>query len=373
MKRIVVVGSKADSLIYFRGALLKEMVKNGHNVFACGTNASRSTRDLLAEMGVVYEEIKLDRTGINPLYEILTFINYYKLFRRINPDIFLGYTIKPIVYGSLAARLAGVPRIFSMMEGLGYTLMNLEFKARILGLITKNLYRLALRYNYKIFFLNPDNLNVVLHKGILKDADKAIIINGIGVDIDKYKPKQYPLEITFLLIARLLRDKGIQEYAHAAKIVKRKYPKIKFVLIGPSDDHNPNAITKRERKSWVESGALEYQGRKDDVRPAISQSSVYVLPSYHEGLPVTVMEAMAMGRPIITTLAPGCRETVNQGENGLLIPIKDVPALVKAIEYFIKSPDEIQRMGDASRRIAEEKYDRDKVNSVIVQSMELNY
>lgn len=257
------------------------------------------------------------------------------------------------------------------MEGLGYTLMNPEFKARILGLITVKLYQLALRYNYIIFFLNPDNLTSVLQKGMLKDATKAIIISGIGVDINKFRPKKFPYEIALLLIARLLRDKGIQEYTQAAKIVKQKYTKTKFILVGASDDLNPNAISQQERKTWVESGVVEYLGLQMDVRPAISQSSVYVLPSYHEGLPVTVMEAMAMGRPIITTLAPGCRETVIHGENGLLVPIKDIPALVNAFEYFIKNTEEIIRMGNASRRITEEKYDRNKVNKIIVRSMEL--
>ena len=371
MARILILGSFPDSLILFRGRLLKEMVHRGHDVFACAPGASAQIREKLSGMGVTYCDIPLERTGMNPIADLRTLVALFRLFRRIEPEVFLGYTIKPVLYGSLAAAAAGVARRYSMIEGLGFTFMGNGIKSRMVGIFASRLYRVALHFNTRVFFLNPDNLNFFIERRLLRDPQRAVMLNGIGVDLQHFAPAPLPEEPSFLLIARLLRDKGVCEYAAAARRMREKHPGVRFRLVGWLDRDNPDTISEQELDSWIDAGDIEYMGRMDDVRPAIRDCSVYVLPSYHEGTPVSVLEAMSMGRPIITTDAPGCRETVRHGENGMMVPTGDVDALVEAMEHFVQYPDKIRQFGLASRTVAEKKYDVHDVNEVILQSMEL--
>jgi len=371
MARVLIFGSVVESLITFRGPLLQEMLNSGHQVFACAPYPTKDITDRLADMGVSYREVDIKRTGISPIDDIRSLTGLVNLFKEIKPDVFLGYTIKPVIYGSFAARLVGVPRIYSMITGLGYAFTAKGFKSRVVGLIAKRLYSLALSVNQKVFFQNPDDLQLFMEKGLIKIPEKAVMVNGSGVDIDVFRPVPYPESLSFLLIARLIKDKGIYEYVEAARIIRQKYPAVKFRLVGFIDE-NPSAISEQELQALVEAGTIEFLGRLLDVRPAIAESSVYILPSYREGTPHSVLEAMAMGRAIITTDTPGCRETVNDGENGFLVPVKEVSGLVESIEQFIQQPAKIELMGQASRRIAEQKYDVHKVNAVILNAMGLS-
>ncbi len=369
-KTIIVIGNFADSLIKFRGPMLQEMVKRDHQVVACAPEASVEIQNALHAMGVEYRNVPIERAGLNPIKDIQTIYRLVDLFRKIKPDIFFGYTVKPVIYGSLAARLAGMPQIFSMIEGLGYAFTG-ELSSRLfLRSIIILFYRLSVKMNKNVFFLNPDDINLFAQLGILKNQEQAVLINGAGVDLNFYSPAPFPDKLSFLLIARLLKDKGIREYAEAARIIKRKYPYVVFRLVGWIDD-NPASISKDELQFWVREGTIEYLGKLSDVRPAIAASSVYVLPSYREGTPRTVLEAMSMGRPVITTDAPGCRETVREGRNGFLIPVRDVTALVKAMKRFIEEPELIAKIGQQSRQVAVEKYDVRKVNAVILETMGL--
>jgi glycosyltransferase involved in cell wall biosynthesis len=371
MARVLMFGSLPESLITFRGPLLKQLVETGHETFACAPNASKKVKDILADMGVAYINITLDRTGLNLIQDMLSVIKLVKTFKVIKPEVFLGYTIKPVIYGSIAAQLAGIPKIFSLISGLGYTFSGTDFKAKMLKGVVKNLYSLALGSNNKIFFQNQDNLELFKSYGFLSDSTQAVLVNGSGVDIDMYIPKPFPRNLSFLLLARLIKEKGIYEYAEAAKDIKQRYPSVRFSMAGIVEKH-PSAISKQALLSWAESGAIDYLGALRDVRPAIENSSVYVLPSFYpEGQPRSVLEAMAMGRPVITTDTPGCRETVHHGRNGFLIPPRDADALIQAMEYFINRPDDIATMGMASRQIAIEKYDVHKVNKVMLTAMGL--
>ena len=197
------------------------------------------------------------------------------------------------------------------------------------------------------------------------------MLNGTGVDLAHFSPAPFPERFSFLLIARLLKDKGVREYAAAARRVRQRNPEVSFRLVGWIDGDNPDTISERELESRIDSGDIEFIGRLDDMRPALRECSVYVLPSYHEGIPVSVLEAMATGRPVITTDAPGCRETVRHGETGLMVPVADVDALVRAMEYLVHNPDDVQRFGQAARDLAEHKYDVHRVNAVMLSSMEL--
>lgn len=366
---VVVIGAHAESLLAFRGPLMQAMAAQGHRVVACASGGSPALRAALADLGIAYRDVPLRRTGLNPLHDLLSLCALVGLLRALRPDALLVYEAKAVVYGGLAARLTRVPAIFAMIEGVGYAFTSTELRARIAGLAARWLFRAALRGAVKVFFLNPDNRSLFERLG-LSAPRQAVLLNGIGIDLEEFRPAPLPKRPCFLLIARLLRDKGIVEYAEAARILKAKYPEISFRLVGWIDDR-PMAIREGELRAWVDEGVIEFLGRLDDVRPAIAGSSVYVLPSYHEGLPRTVMEAMAMGRPIVTTDAAGCRETVAQGENGWLVPIGDVPALAAAMEHFIRHPDQIATMGAASRRIAVARYDVHEVNDMIIEAMRL--
>ncbi|MBL4608253.1 MAG: glycosyltransferase family 4 protein [Pseudomonadales bacterium] len=374
MARIVLVGGYAESLINFRGDLLVTMVQAGHDVIACAPAASPDTIEALAAWGVVYQPLPLARTGLNPFEDIRTFLALIKLFRKVQPDAVLAYTIKPVIYGSLAAKVASVSPIYSMITGLGNAFVATGFKAKVIGLLVSFLYRLGLSVNKQIFFQNPDDLAEFKRRGLLGSGGghyvKGVLINGSGINTENFKVCGFPENIRFLLIARLLKDKGLSEYAQAAAIIKKKYPKVEFDLVGWLDE-NPACISQAQLDDWVSSGTVNYLGKLNDVRPAIANASVYVLPSYREGTPRTVLEAMAMGRPVITTSAPGCKETVVDGGNGFLVAVKNVDELVAAMEKFILNPELVVKMGKCSREIAEEKYDVRKVNKVILETMGL--
>jgi glycosyltransferase involved in cell wall biosynthesis len=369
--KIAVIAGLAESLINFRGPLLTTLAKGGHEVIAIAPGENPEIAGKLRKVGVSYCAVELERTGMNPVRDIRALLRMTLKLRSINPDIVLGYTIKPVIFGSLAARLAGVPHIFSIITGLGYAFMKQNFKQSMVNRIVSCLYRIVLAFNEKVFFQNPDDMSLFCRQRLIGNRDKAELLNGSGVDLDYFG--QVPAQTirpVFLLIARLLKNKGIDEYAEAARILKTRYPTAEFRILGPFDS-NPAAVEKHRISEWQKAGIIKYMGETSDVRPFIAEASVYVLPSYREGTPRSVLEAMAMGRPVVTTTAPGCRETVIDGENGFLVPVKDKHALARAMEKFIINPDLVATMGQRSREIAEDKYDVHKVNSVIMEAMGL--
>lgn len=380
MKKVLVISALPDSLIRFRYQLIKDIAASGHTVTASGADSDSlsgcmSGADVsgeLGKLGVTYRSFPLDRTGTNPLRDLTTLRYLYKLCREVKPDTVFAYTVKPVVYGSIAARLAGVKSIYSMVTGLGYGVSDESAGNPIVVGIVRRLYSLAFSANKTVIFQNPDDCAELKNKGMIAPRTKTAIVNGSGVDLTNFTPTELPTDKPrFLLIARLLRDKGIREYAEAARIVKAKHPEAQFTLVGPLDPH-PDAVTRDELDSWVSDGILEWLGPVADVRPSVSASNVFVLPSYHEGTPRTVLEAMAMGRPIITTDAPGCRQTVIDSDNGFLVAPRDAESLAAAMEKVILQPDMISSMGKRSRQLAEDKYDVRKVNQHMLEIMELN-
>lgn len=367
MARILIVSHYARSLLNFRGELIRKLVGLGHEVTALAPEEGFAEK--VRALGAEYIQIPLDRTGLNPVKDAGTFLTLVRLMRRIKPDMVLSYAIKPVIYGSLAAGWTRVLRSYSMITGLGFVFVNGDADRGLLRRLVRTLYRLSLKHNAVVFFQNPDDLRLFQEEELLGRKTKPVLINGSGVDLERFyyvPPRTRP--VAFLLIARLIWDKGVREYVEAARLLKQRYPEVSFQLLGPFDS-NPAAIQERHVTDWTAEGIIEYLGRTDDVRPYIAASSVYVLPSYREGTPRSVLEAMAMGRPVITTDAPGCRETVVPGMNGFLVPVKDAAALAAAMEKFILNPEMIVPMGEKSRQIAEEKYDVHKVNQVILQSM----
>jgi len=384
--RILIMGGIAKSLINFRGPLINKIIACGHSVATTANGHDHIVERKLKRMGGEYYPIRLSRAGINPIVDLVTFINLMRLISRIHPDILLTYTIKPVIYGGLAARLCGVPSVYSMITGLGYPFMESpSLIQRFSGLIAQMLYRLSLKKSRKVFFQNSDDQTLFLEKGLVR-SDQPVLINGSGVDLDHFAPSELPDEPIFLMIGRLLADKGIREYVEAAGRIKKRFPHARFFLVGNLDP-NPNSVRESDLRQWQKNGIIEYFGYLEDVRPVIQKCRCYILPSYREGTPRTVLEAMAMGRPIITTDAPGCRETVLLtpkgkrqrerregvmiGENGFLVRIRDVESLVIAIKQFIEAPHIAEKMAKRSREIAEEKFDVHKVNAVILNAMGL--
>jgi glycosyltransferase involved in cell wall biosynthesis len=258
-----------------------------------------------------------------------------------------------------------------MITGLGMALGGEQRRSRWLRPMIGLMCRLSVGHSRRIFFQNPDDLRAFERLGIVRDAEQPVLINGSGVDLEAFRPAPLPASISFLLIARLFREKGIREYVEAARLIRARHPQVRFRLVGWIDRH-AGAIPEDELAGWQREGVIEFLGRLEDVRDAIAASSIYVLPSYYrEGTPRTVLEAMAMGRPVVTTNAPGCREPVRHGVNGYLVPPRDVRALAQALQRFIDQPQLMATMGRQSRRLAEERYDVHKVNAVILQTMGL--
>ncbi|RWP10332.1 MAG: glycosyltransferase family 1 protein [Mesorhizobium sp.] len=363
--KLVLLGSFAPSIVNFRGSLIKSVVAQGHVLHAAAPNISDQVKAELVGLGAQPSQIPMSRSSFNPFKDIATFRSLKALFDSVKPDVIIPYTLKPVVWGTLAARASGVRRIVPMITGLGYAFTEgYEPKRLLARVVATVLYRLALARADIVLFQNADDMAQFRKSGLLPRRVPSAVINGSGVDLEHFSPAALPEKPSFLMIARLLGDKGVREFGEAARIVKARHPEAPIRLVGYLDG-TPNSISQAELDAILASG-VEFLGRLDDVRPAIAQSSVYVLPSYREGTPRSVLEAMAMGRAIITTDAPGCRETVVDGRNGYLVPPRDAQTLAEAIERFIANPALIAGMGAESRRIVETKYDVHMVNARIM-------
>lgn len=374
MKSILVAASYSPSLVNFRGALLAAMRARGHRVHVCapGLSVDNASRDWLEARGIICHDIALSRAGLNPLKDLGTLVALVRLMRKIRPDVFLGYTIKPVIWGVSAARMARVSKRVALITGLGYAFTGQASGLRsVVQRIARILYAFAMRSAHLVIFQNPDDRADFQRLGLLPETTQSELVNGSGVDTRHFAFAEFPQgALRFLLIARLLGDKGIREYANAAARLRDAVPAVECHLVGGLDP-NPNGISRSEVDTLMRDSGIIWHGELDDVRASIAQCHVYVLPSYREGTPRSVLEAMSMGRAIITTDAPGCRETVMAGENGFLVPVRDADALAAAMHRFIEWPHLVPQMGEQSRRIAEEKYDVRKVNAQMMEAMGL--
>jgi glycosyltransferase involved in cell wall biosynthesis len=305
---------------------------------------------------------------MNPCSDLLSLATYISLFRNLRPDVYFGYTAKPVIYGVLAAWLAGVPRRVAMITGLGYGFQGNSRRAFLRAVVT-NLYRAALSRATNVIFQNPDDLQTFQSLRLLPLRSKTSVVNGSGVDLARFQPHPLPQgPLVFLMIARLLGDKGVREYVNAARLIAKEHPEVRFLLVGPRD-LGPDAIPAAELAQWVSEGIIAYLGEQRDVRPFLAACSVYVLPSYREGTPRSVLEAMATGRPVITTDAPGCRQTVEEGVNGFLVRPKTAGAVADAVRRFVEDPGLIPRMADASLFRVRTLFDVRDVNRIILTTI----
>jgi len=316
--KFLMICSYLPSALNFRGKLLEAIAHQGYEIHIMAPELRTFPDEYhqLQSLGYTVHDIPMQRTGTNPLSDLKLLKHLYQNIRQIQPDYVLSYTIKPVIYGTLASWLAKIPHRFALITGLGYAFQNVESgKRSLFQKMVHGLYAQALKHSDKVFFQNPDDLKLFQDMHLLDAEKPTVVVNGSGVNVQDFDVLPLPqndagtVKASFLLITRLLGDKGVREYAEAARIIKAKHPATEFHLVGWIDD-NPSAISQAELDEWIADGRLKYWGKLSDVRPTIAESSVYVLPSYREGTPRTVLEAMAMGRAIITTDAPGCRETV---------------------------------------------------------------
>ena len=365
-KTVLILGSYAPSLVHFRGALIRAIAERGHKVVAAAPLISPEIGARLRDLGAEARELPLVNASLNPLAMLRSLREVRRLIRQLRPSVLISYTIKPVILGALAGNAERVPTIVSLITGVGYAFTDgREAKRRISRAIAAPLYRLALARSTTTIFQNPDDQALFRDLALIGSGTETHVVNGSGIDVEHFATAPLPERTSFLMIARLLKDKGIREFAEAAKRLKTAHPEVPISLVGYLDP-SPDSLTQAELDDLVRCG-IDYRGALEDVRPAIGEASVYVLPSYREGTPRSVLEAMAMGRAIVTTDAPGCRETVEHGTNGLLVPPRDADALYDAMMKFVDNPALAASMGPQSRAIAERKYDVHKVNAHMLQ------
>lgn len=376
MKFLLIAGF-AKSLTGFRKPLILALLEQGLTVHVAAPELSSnaSVTSELNALGVITHDISMQRTGMNPIADVKAMFALRRLMKEIKPNYFMGYTIKPVIYGNLAAWLAGVPHRFALITGLGYAFVDDDqsFKRKAVNQIVVRLYAAALKRCQTIFFQNHDDEALFRRLGIFGKNSTSIVVNGSGVPVSEYafEPAPQSEAPVFFLMARLIAAKGVRVYAEAAKQIKQTHPKARFIIAG-SLDTNPDAISEQELNSWIENDIIDYRGRLSDVKPVLKECSVYVLPSYYrEGVPRSILEALSVGRAVITTDSVGCRETVIDGVNGFLVPVKDAAALANAMLKFIEQPELIVTMGKRSREIAEQKYDVEIVNRQMLEGMGL--
>lgn len=358
----MLLGSFAPSLLTFRAPLIKALVARGYEVIAVAPGIDATLTDQLRVLGASARDVSLGRASLNPRKALRTRGDLARLFRALAPDTVIAYTITPIVLGAPAAAAAGVPNFVPLVTGLGYAFTGGWEPKRLLSRAAATLlYWRAFRASRIAIFQNKDDRAEFRRLRLLPRTLPTAVVRGSGVDLSHYTPEPVPHAISFLMIARFLKDKGLREFGAAAARLKEVHPHVPIRLVGWLDQ-SPDAIS-ADDLARVEAAGVEVIGRLADVRPAIAEHSVYVLPSYREGTPRSVLEAMALGRAVITTDAPGCRDTVEHGVNGLLVPPRDADALHRAMLRFIQEPGLAQIMGRRSRERAEQLYDADRVSA----------
>ena len=374
-KKIVLIGTTGSSFYGFRADLIKKLVADQHEVYAFTSEYTESCLTKIQALGAKPICYELSRGGLNPFADIASMIGLTKEIKKIQPDIVFSYFAKPVIYGSIAAKRAKVPLIIGMLEGLGYTFTDQpegqSIKTKLIRNIQVILYKFAFPCLDKMIFLNPDDQNDLMQKYNLR-APQVHILGGIGLNLKEYPYVEVPIKsVKFLFIGRLLKEKGIFELIEAMRLVKNKYPQAQFTILGEIDHQNMGALKQSELDQLIEEDLFEYPGFVTNVKDWIAHSSVFVLPSYREGVPRSTQEAMAIGRPVITTDVPGCRETVIDGVNGFLVPRWDAGALANKMCYFIEHPNQINVMGLESVKIAQEKFDAEKSNLRLIELMGL--
>ena len=366
--KIAVLGNQARAMTNFWTVLLRQMIEAGHEVVCLVPEAlagdDPAWEAALTGLGVRLESYPLERKGLHPLHDLKTLLALRALFKRERPDVLFAYTIKPVIYGAMAAAMAGFPAKNNrhlMITGLGYMFEANSPVKKILLQVARLLYRLAFMRAGTVYFQNDDDRKLFEGLSIIPRTITVRKSKGTGVDLRRFALREQPAgPPVFLFVGRLLEAKGLRELAEAAALVRAEHPEARFALLGPPEK-GPGSVPLPEVRDWEEQGLLTYLGETSDVRPYIEKASVAVLPSWREGTPCALMEAMSMGRAVIAADAPGSREVVRDGANGFLVPVRDAEALANAAKRFIMEPALAARMGAAGRALMEEEFSADIV------------
>ena len=374
MKHILIITSYGPSLINFRLPLIKKLLFKGYKVSVASPKDrfSDNLQKELKDIGVNINIFSLSGKSLNIFKDCKSVLQIFKIIRDSKPNIIISYTAKPVIYTGLVLKCFKKISYFPLITGLGYAFIDKEsVKYKIIKYLIIRLYRESLKNSAKTIFQNKDDQSLFSKLKIIKEKKISNIVNGSGVDLNQYPLSDLPSKPVFLMISRLLIDKGVREYVEAAKIVRSRSSNVRFQLAGYIDG-NPSSIAAKELQSWIKEGNIEYLGEVKSVQSILKSCKYYVLPSYREGTPRSVLEALATGRPIITTDAPGCRETVIHKKNGLLVPIKDSTALANAMISLLEESDEvIKKLAFESYLIAKNKFEIDKVNKSMLNIMNL--
>lgn len=370
---IFIIAQDTTTIFNFRISLIRELTSRGWSVSVLAPHMEVTQRNKIEALGAIVIEAPISRVGINPIRDIYACYFFWRYFKKNKPDVTLSYAAKTNIWATIAGAWASVPLRVAMVEGLGYAFTDdgtnkINLKKRLLRHLLTLLYRMALPFAQKIVVLNPDDQEDIAKIAHIS-SEKVFMLGAIGVSLEDWKFVPAHLEpITFTFVGRMLREKGVNEFLQAAQNLKGNYPNIRFLLLGGTDV-NPGAISEKELLFWVEQKVVEWPGQVEP-RSWLEKTSVFVLPSYYrEGVPRSTQEAMAMGRPVITTDVPGCRDTVEDQVNGFLIPPHDPISLQKAMTKFILRPELISLMGSNSRRIAESKFDEIEANNRLLKVM----
>jgi len=354
--KVIICLNTAWNLFNFRSGLIKTLVAEGHEVVAVAPYDSYASR--LDALGCRFLPLAMDTHGTHPGRDAMLLFRYIRLLKQEKPDVYLGYTIKPNVYGSLAAHWLGIP-VINNIAGLGAVFI----KGNWLAFFVRLLYRMALKQSLKVFFQNSEDQHLFIQWGLVRPATTDLL-PGSGIDLNRFSPTPVTVpagekrKFRFLLIARMLRDKGVFEFVEAAKAIRQRQPQTECCLLGAVDEQNPNAVSRMVFEEWVTNGWVNYLGVSEDVRAEIANADCVVLPSYREGTPRTLLEACAMGRPVIATDVVGCREVVIDGLNGYLCEVRDAEDLANKMEQMVLlSEAERMEMGFQGRIKMEREFD----------------
>ena len=369
--RIALVSRCAWTLFNFRYGLIRALQERGAEIVGGGAGGD-GFEEKVRDLGVPFFVLPVDKRGINPVADMKLLLALYRWYRKERPDIVHHFTIKPVIYGSIAAKFSGVPKIINTITGLGYVFTKDERKW--LRSIVHFLYRFALRGTHFTFFQNREDQRYFLSNNLTRGQD-TYVLPGSGVDCDRFRPaskanRECDNGTTFLMLSRMLKDKGVYEFVDAARMVRQEYRDSEFLLLGRRDERNPSVVAKEELEAWESEGVVKWLGEAEDVRSILAEADVVVLPSYREGLPRSLLEASAMGKPVITTDAVGCRDAVEHGRTGLMVPVKDPASLAEAMKEMIKSPEMRSRMGREGRRKVEREFDERIVLKKILEVYE---
>ena len=376
MKKIFLVVNDLITATNFRKDLMNTLCDLGHDVVVICPEQSNFVNsseilDSSQKLSFRHINISINRVSLNPIESLKYICSLSKILKLEYPDYVLLYGPKIVILGSIASKIAKIDKVCSTITGLGYVFASNSLKARILSILFNILYKVALGFNSRVFFQNQDDRNYFL-KNKLVNKHKSILINGSGVNINEFKPSaKLDKRYIFLMIARIVPEKGVYEFVNAARIVKEKYPNVIFQLLGPLESESSSTLP-QEVSCWHEEGVIEYISKKADVKPFIANCSTFVLPSYREGTPKSVMEAMAMGKAIIASDVPGCRQLVIDGINGYLVPPRNSKLLAESMISLYEDDDFVKMAGVKSIEIIRDKYDVRKVNNFFLRVLEIN-